>query len=373
MSDKEEKVQQFKSVTGVEEERARFYLESSRWDLEIAIASFYENDEPEVVVNEPQRSEAVNLPSTETSSSPQFMKSSAKSKTRNPKFATIHTINSSSEEEEEGQAFYAGGSEHSGQQVLGPAKKKDIVSDMFKAVREHGVELSEPSAGSSSNAHAFKGTGYKLGQTETDTEAVPGAQVSKPPEQVTLKLWADGFSVDDGELRHYADPSNRDFLDSIRRGEIPHELRLESSEVHLAMEDHRMEAYKKDLSGSKRKPFSGHGYTLGSPAPAAVGAPAIDEKDCKVNEANAKILVSVDPSKPTTNLQIRLADGTRLVAQFNHDHTVADIRTYITTARPQYQTRSFILLSTYPSRELKDEETLASAGLLNSSIMQKLT
>lgn len=42
-----------------------------------------------------------------------------------------------SSEEEEGQAFYAGGSEHSGQQVLGPprGRRADIVSDMFRSVR----------------------------------------------------------------------------------------------------------------------------------------------------------------------------------------------------------------------------------------------
>lgn len=74
----------------------------------------------------------------ETSSTPppEAAKPKLRSKTTNSKFATIHTMNSSSEDEEEGQAFYAGGSEHSGQQVLGPPKKRDIVSDMFKAVRE---------------------------------------------------------------------------------------------------------------------------------------------------------------------------------------------------------------------------------------------
>lgn len=39
--------------------------------------------------------------------------------------------------DEEGQAFYAGGSITSGQQVIGPGKKKkDIVADMFKSVQE---------------------------------------------------------------------------------------------------------------------------------------------------------------------------------------------------------------------------------------------
>ena len=36
-----------------------------------------------------------------------------------------------------GQAFYAGGSERSGQQILGPGKgRKDIVTEVFKSVRE---------------------------------------------------------------------------------------------------------------------------------------------------------------------------------------------------------------------------------------------
>lgn len=72
------------------------------------------------------------------------------------------------------------------------------------------------------------------------------------------------------------------------------------------------------------------------------------------------------------SLQIRLADGSRLLGQFNHDHTLQQVRSYIITARPQYQTRPFSLLSTYPSRELDESQTIASAGLLNSAIMQKL-
>lgn len=43
------------------------------------------------------------------------------------------------------QAFYAGGSERSGQQVLGPPPKKnpmrDYVSDVFSSAREHGAQV----------------------------------------------------------------------------------------------------------------------------------------------------------------------------------------------------------------------------------------
>ena len=51
-------------------------------------------------------------------------------------------VSSSSDSEEEGQAFYVGGSERSGQQVIGPPRHKgkpsgDLIGDMFKSAREY--------------------------------------------------------------------------------------------------------------------------------------------------------------------------------------------------------------------------------------------
>lgn len=58
--------------------------------------------------------------------------------------AAIHKlldVSSSSDSDEEGQAFYVGGSERSGQQVIGPPRNKgkpsgDLIGDMFKSARE---------------------------------------------------------------------------------------------------------------------------------------------------------------------------------------------------------------------------------------------
>lgn len=38
------------------------------------------------------------------------------------------------------------------------------------------------------------------------------------------------------------------------------------------------------------------------------------------HEAKASSAISIDESQPTTNIQIRLADGGRLVQKFNHSH-----------------------------------------------------
>lgn len=91
-----------------------------------------------------------------------------------PRFGTLNDLQNSdsSSEEEEGQAFYAGGSEHSGQQVLGPGKKKkkDLISDMFKTCQEQSIAADPPKIGGQQRPNTFRGTGYKLGQTSSDSE-----------------------------------------------------------------------------------------------------------------------------------------------------------------------------------------------------------
>lgn len=80
---------------------------------------------------------------------------------------------------------------------------------------------------------------------------------------ITLKLWQNGFTLNDREIRPYDDPANRDFLDAIKRGEIPMEIRQEvqGAEVRLDMEDRRHEEYVPPKV--KVKAFSGKGQMLG--------------------------------------------------------------------------------------------------------------
>lgn len=68
-----------------------------------------------------------------------------------------------------------------------------------------------------------------------------------------------------------------------------------------------------------------------SPAPAAVGTTnIIDEKDKQANEKSAQDKVKLDPSSPVTTVLIRFSDRTSVQAKFNHSHTIADIRQFIT-------------------------------------------
>ncbi|MEE6506463.1 hypothetical protein FKM82_007682 [Ascaphus truei] len=364
----EESVQEFVAVTGSEEERARFFLESAGWDLQLALASFYEDGGDEDIVTLPQP------PSGSTS------RGSGPSDHRVTSFRDLVHAQEEEEEEEEGQRFYAGGSERSGQQIVGPPKKKspnELVEDLFKGAKEHGavaVDRTSKSPGEGSKSSPFAGGGYRLGAApEEESAYVTGGrrQHSAQDVHVVLKLWKNGFSLDESDLRSYQDPANAQFLEAIRRGEIPAELRrlAQGGQVNLDMEDHRDEDFMRTRSSFKA--FTGEGQKLGSNVQQVLIPPSPSQQE--ENEAKASSSVSLSSSEPTTNLQIRLADGGRLVQRFNHSHRVRDIRLFIVDARPASAATSFVLMTTFPNKELTDEnQTLKEANLLNAVIVQRL-
>lgn len=314
-------------------------------------------------------------------------------------FATLSSVRDEDKEgDEKGQAFYAGGSEHSGQQILGPPRKnpiKDIVSEVFRQAQSGNLEQfdsSQESSSSETGSRSFGGTGYRLGQTDNDTVTVPSTSTRSKKEEndtVTVKVYRKGFTVDDGDLRSYEDPRNREFFESITRNEIPAELRKQGkSMVHVNVEDHLNEDYVK--KAPKFKAFSGSGHTLGSPAPATneevlvttstlssssstSSGNTTTSTNTAENEAKANSDLNVNQNEPHTMISIRLADGSRLSARFNITHTVQDIRQYIATARPEYSGRPFTLLTTFPNKELANPaDTIQQAGLQNAAILQRL-
>ncbi|XP_064331887.1 NSFL1 cofactor p47 isoform X5 [Camelus dromedarius] len=345
-AERQEALREFVAVTGAEEDRARFFLESAGWDLQIALASFYEDGGDEDIV-------------------------------------TISQATPSSVSRGTAPRFYAGGSERSGQQIVGPPRKKspnELVDDLFKGAKEHGavaVERVTRSPGETSKPRPFAGGGYRLGAAPEEESAYVAGERRRHSGQdvsvhVVLKLWKSGFSLDNGELRSYQDPSNAQFLESIRRGEVPAELRrlAHGGQVNLDMEDHRDEDFVKPKGAFKA--FTGEGQKLGSTSPQVLNTSSPAQQ--AENEAKASSSISIDESQPTTNIQIRLADGGRLVQKFNHSHRISDIRLFIVDARPAMAATSFVLMTTFPNKELADEsQTLKEANLLNAVIVQRLT
>ncbi|XP_067836201.1 NSFL1 cofactor p47-like isoform X1 [Heptranchias perlo] len=369
-AEREERTRRLVRLTGAVEEQARAQLEAAGWDVQLALASFYEDggDDQPVHQDAPVFSNTTNFRPVVRSSG----------NSRISPLKNLKKDEQSSSVADEGQRFYAGGSEHSGQQIVEPLKKKnlnEIVDDLFKGAKEHGAVAVDHWAGGLGEANRdvpFSGGGYRLGaSTQELSEYISQdkKQDSNQDVQILLKLWKNGFSLDDGELRTYTDPTNAQFLESISRGEIPVELQklVHGSQVSLDMEDHRSEEYLKHKL--KFKAFSGEGQKLGSPTPTIVSTPSSPEEEFKyfVN------IVNINDSEPTTNIQIRLADGSRLVQKFNQTHRISDIRQFIIQHRSVFATSSFVLMTTFPNKELTDEEqTLQEAKLLNAVIVQRL-
>ncbi|XP_073487764.1 UBX domain-containing protein 2B isoform X2 [Aquarana catesbeiana] len=252
-----------------------------------------------------------------------------------------------------------------------------IVNELFKEAKEHGAltaeEVSKSLEKNVLQAKSFTGGGYKLGDSAIkrseyihDDELFPRG----PDVQILLKLWSNGFSLDDGELRSYTDPVNAQVLESIKKGEIPAELQhlVHSGQVSLDMEDHQDQEYIKPRL--KFKAFSGEGKKLGSLTPEIISTPSSPEEEHKPF-LNSEI--ELDEHVPTTKIQIRLADGTRLIQRFNLSHRIMDVRQFITQSRSEFAHTDFTLVTTFPNTELTDEnQTLEEADLLNTVLLQRI-
>ncbi|XP_046929915.1 UBX domain-containing protein 2B isoform X2 [Lynx rufus] len=163
------------------------------------------------------------------------------------------------------QRFYSSEREYSGLHIVQPSTGK-IVSELFKEAREHGaVPLNEATRASGDNkSKSFTGGGYRLGNSFCKRSEYIYGENQLQDVQILLKLWSNGFSLDDGELRPYHDPPNAQFLESVKKGEIPLELQrlVHGGHVNLDMEDRRDQEYIKPRL--RFKAFSGEGQKLGS-------------------------------------------------------------------------------------------------------------
>ncbi|KAH8340171.1 hypothetical protein KR067_012301 [Drosophila pandora] len=393
-------IAQFIEITGSDENTARFYLSSCDWDIEQALGNYWSTQAdvplPAQTVGQSDNPTPKARPTSSSGAAASTAESAVKtsgdvgptgSKAK-PKFATLSDMSKQqSSSDDEQQAFYAGGSDRSGQQVLGPPKRKNFreqLTDMMRSAQEQniaevGPTTSSGGGGGSGSSGNVWGQGMRLGMTDNDHTAVGTsrpAQTSENKPVVVLKLWSQGFSIDGGELRHYDDPQNKEFLETVMRGEIPQELLEMGRMVNVDVEDHRHEDFKRQ---AVPQTFKGSGQKLGSPvANVVTGEPkvpvaALTPGEAANQEASARNAINLNSEEPSTTLQIRLADGSRLAAQFNLSHTVSDIRRFIQTARPQYSSSNFVLVSSFPTRELSDDSfTIEKAGLKNAALMQRL-
>lgn len=117
--------------------------------------------------------------------------------------------------------------------------------------------------------------------------------------------------------------------------------------------------------------FQGMGRTLGSSSTSTEPTEAITTS-LTTAPPPAMGLVVVD-TLPSTSIQLRLADGTRMVSRFNYHHTLRDIRAFIDASRPGGSRTYQLQTVGFPPKQLTDlDQTIEQAGLANSVVIQKL-
>lgn len=263
------------------------------------------------------------------------------------------------------QEYYTGG-EKSGMLVQDPSKNNDVDA-IFNQARQLGaVEGPPENLNAPSSSRSFTGTGRLL-----SGESVPAAP--QQPETVihNIVFWANGFTVNDGPLRRLDDPENAAFLESIRKSECPRELEPADrrSPVHVNLT--RREEKCPEPERNRPVPFQGVGRTLGGGSSNPTNAEPSATSSVNTTPSPPETIV-VDENLPSTSIQLRLADGTRIVAKFNFHHTVNDIRSFINAARPGSATNYQLQLMGFPPKLLTDlAQTIEQAGLSNSVVIQK--
>ncbi|KAF8465435.1 SEP-domain-containing protein, partial [Russula ochroleuca] len=310
--------------------------------------------------------------------------------------------------DDEPQNYFAGG-ERSGINVQNPDRDSDVpgrnlMRDLLaRALHDRPVEP-EPDRTGAHGSSAFSGGGYTLGSDELESTYIPDPSVPRNPAEETavrrLTFWRDGFSVEDGDLRRYDDPDQAQILSEINSGRAPPSILnvLPGQPVEVRVTRRTEE----DYVFTPRMGFAGSGSRLGGVVPETESAipfapqvagmpgafpPSITSASGLVSTSTSAApplasrtrdpesvatRFSVDQTLPTTSVQVRLADGTRMVARMNLTHTVGDLRSFINASRPENNVRPYTIGTTFPNRTLEDDSlTIEAAGLQNSVIVQR--
>lgn len=403
MSAEQEAIDSFVGITGSAQSIAEQYLARNDNDVELAVNDYYNTEHI--------------APGTKTEQLPTFTTRKEKKKPSSSgsvvrSFSDLRGggnddgFNDDGEGSDSDMNFFTGG-QKSGLAVEDPFKKKSgngrkLVDDLIeKAQKEAGEPDWRDNEDSNEDKDVkkkkmFKGTGHSLGSVENAVESktILGENTtdgSSKPEKVTrtITFWKEGFSIDEGELYEYDDPKNQEYLKQLNAGRAPLSLlnvqMFQDVDVNVVK---KLEDSYYDHQKSKPRVFGfqGEGHRLGSPIPGepATVEEAIAKYGSEISSSNEKT-EDLEVSKPKMNnepttasegdttIQIRLANGERIVRKFNSTDKVEEIYNFVSSKADN--SRPWGLVTSFPTSPLDDkkDETIASAGLKNAVIIQRWT
>ncbi|KAF9530102.1 ubiquitin-related domain-containing protein [Crepidotus variabilis] len=291
------------------------------------------------------------------------------------------------EDQDKGTESWFAGGERSGISIENPDARRSIPGgNMVRDLLRRAAQGGSAPAASAPSSSVFRGGGHTLGSEDVESTFIPDPNArdsAGAPAVRRLTLWKNGFQVEDGELMSYDNPQHAQTLAEINAGHAPAILNVrQGQQVDLHVDKRTHEDY---VPPKGVKTFSGSGQRLGGVVPgvesssgmpgsfpasssSASAAPSSSDAD----KPSFATKFEVDQTAPTTSIQIRLADGTRMVARMNLTHTVGDIRSFINASRPENLTRAYSIGTTFPNRTLDDNgATIQGANLVNSVIVQR--
>lgn len=279
------------------------------------------------------------------------------------------------------RSMYAGG-EKSGMAIEGaddPANPQAhlIRNILEQAARGGAQHESDSEPEEEDRVKPFQGRAQRLrddGAAGPEDRREKEAPKRKPEKATrTLTFWRNGFTVaEGGPLFEYHLPENQQLLALLQEGHAPLDLlRVGPGQAVDVRVAHRMgeefdPAAASESGPSGTKTFSGKGHRLGDLAEPPVASTATNARGTPAGQP------PVDSSRPTTVLQLRYADGTRMNATFNTSTTVADLFSFVRTSSGA-GSRTFSLLFGRPPAPLDpaDGRTLQDANLLHTVVMQQ--
>jgi UBX domain-containing protein 1 len=180
----------------------------------------------------------------------------------------------------------------------------------------------------------------------------------KTKSKLKLKLYKNGFILDNGEFRDIKEQKNKKFMEEVEKGYIPKELEKEGyNDLGIEMEDNRDTNYEPPKEEKKFQAFTGLGKSISS----------VNTQGLHIDK-NASS--NVDKTKPTCKVNIRLFNGEVVNEDFNLNQTLQDVINFV---KKKSGSNNFALLDGFPPRPLTAyNKTIQELHLEGSLLTQRI-
>lgn len=172
-----------------------------------------------------------------------------------------------------------------------------------------------------------------------------------------LTMYKNGIVIDDGPFRPRNDARTVEIMNELTAGRVPEEFNVHGDDVEVVLVDKQNEVYE--------VPFNSVNWRGGAKG-SVIGNIRNTTTVFTIHEVDDEDVI-VD-SSPSTTIQLKWIDGTKMKLRFNHSHTVRDILRVIKKKTDAKD--AFSLSAGFPPIYLTDlNATLIDANLIGASIL----